>query len=223
MIMFFTNVFSFLFLLNGSFGSFFVERRVPFLLCRGVSSSEESINVSFRGRPKHFSSRRLPLNLFFNSNQPIDLLSSRTNLCRNMSSSNDEVAAAKAAAAAYESSDKDGAGPATVFDKILSKEWSSKAVYEDDLAYAFRDISPQAPTHILVIPKKRDGLVKLSNAREDQKDILGHLLYVAQKIGKEECPDGFRIAINDGEQGAQSVYHLHLHILGGRQMNWPPG
>lgn len=65
--------------------------------------------------------------------------------------------------------------------------------------------------HVIVIPKNRDGLTKLSNAREDQKDILGHLLYVAQSVGKKECPDGFRIVINDGEQGAQSVYHLHIH------------
>lgn len=85
------------------------------------------------------------------------------------------------------------------------------------------DINPQAPVHIIVIPKHRDGLTKLSNARENQKDVLGHLLYVAQNVGKKECPDGFRIVINDGEHGAQSVYHLHLHVMGGRQMKWPPG
>mmetsp|Transcript_7116 Transcript_7116/g.16178 ORF Transcript_7116/g.16178 Transcript_7116/m.16178 type:complete len:201 (-) Transcript_7116:161-763(-) len=135
----------------------------------------------------------------------------------------DEVAAAKAAAAEYKSSDNDGAGPATVFDNILSGKWPSDKVHEDDLALAFRDITPQAPVHIVVIPKNRDGLTKLSNAREDQKDILGHLMYVAQSVGKKECPDGFRIVINDGEHGAQSVYHLHLHVLGGRQLGWPPG
>ena len=85
------------------------------------------------------------------------------------------------------------------------------------------DIQPQAPVHIVVIPKNRDGLTKLSNARDDQKDVLGHLLWVAQKVGKTECPEGFRVVINDGEHGAQSVYHLHLHVLGGRQMGWPPG
>jgi len=135
----------------------------------------------------------------------------------------DEVAAAKEAAAQYKSSENDGAGPATAFDKILSGEWASKKVHEDDLAYAFRDINPQAPVHIIVIPKHRDGLTKLSNAREDQKGILGHLMYVAQMVGKKECPNGFRVVINDGEEGAQSVYHLHLHVLGGRQMKWPPG
>lgn len=82
------------------------------------------------------------------------------------------------------------------------------AIYK---SFCSGDIQPQAPVHVIVIPKNRDGLTKLSNAREDQKDILGHLLYVAQSVGKRECPDGFRIVINDGEQGAQSVYHLHIH------------
>ncbi len=135
----------------------------------------------------------------------------------------DEVAKAKEAAKNFKLSDADGAGPATVFDKLLSGEWPSEKVYEDDTAFAFRDVAPQAPTHILVIPKHRDGLVSLSKAREDQKALLGHLMYVAQEIGKKECPAGFRIVINDGEEGAQSVFHVHLHILGGRQMKWPPG
>ena len=91
------------------------------------------------------------------------------------------------------------------------------------MCLAFRDINPQAPVHIILIPKSRDGLTKLSNAREDQKELLGHLLYVAQEVGKAECPRGFRIVINDGEHGSQSVYHLHVHIMGGRQMQWPPG
>mmetsp|Transcript_19106 Transcript_19106/g.26294 ORF Transcript_19106/g.26294 Transcript_19106/m.26294 type:complete len:118 (+) Transcript_19106:248-601(+) len=78
--------------------------------------------------------------------------------------------------------------------------------------------------HIFLLsPKKRDGLTSLSNAREDQKSLLGHLMYVAQSVGKKECPDGFRLVVNDGKDGAQSVYHLHIHILGGRQMGWPPG
>jgi len=140
-----------------------------------------------------------------------------------MSSTSSEEEKAKKAAKEYVSSDNDKAGPATVFDKILSGEWSSNKVYEDDLCLAFRDITPQAPTHILVIPKKRDGLTKLSNARSDQKEILGHLTYVAQEVGKKECPKGFRVVINDGEDGCQSVYHLHLHVLGGRSMKWPPG
>jgi len=135
----------------------------------------------------------------------------------------DEVAAAKAAAAEYKSSDADGAGPETAFDNILSNKWPSTKVYEDTTTLAFRDINPTAPTHILVIPKHRDGLTKLSNAREDQEGILGHLLFVAQLVGKAECPEGFRVVINDGVHGAQSVYHLHLHVVGGRQLAWPPG
>lgn len=123
----------------------------------------------------------------------------------------------------YKLSSEDNAGPATVFDKILSGEWSSNKVYEDDKAFAFRDINPQAPVHILVIPKHRDGLVQLSKARSDQKELLGHLMYVAQEVGKKECPNGFRVVINDGGDGQQTVFHLHLHVLGGRQLTWPPG
>jgi len=120
-------------------------------------------------------------------------------------------------------SSDDNAGPDTVFDNILSGKWSSQKVYEDEKAFAFRDINPQAPVHILVIPKVRDGLVQLSKARSDQKELLGHLLYVAQEVGKKECPNGFRIVINDGKEGQQTVFHLHLHVIGGRQLSWPPG
>ena len=141
----------------------------------------------------------------------------------NVNCSNDEVAAANEAAKNFENSSGDGARPETIFDKILSGELSSDKVYEDDKAIAFRDINPQAPTHILVIPKKRDGLVKLSEARVDQKELLGHLLYVAQEVGQKDCPNGFRVVINNGKDGAQSVYHLHLHVIGGRQLSWPPG
>mmetsp|Transcript_12115 Transcript_12115/g.17546 ORF Transcript_12115/g.17546 Transcript_12115/m.17546 type:complete len:135 (+) Transcript_12115:94-498(+) len=133
-------------------------------------------------------------------------------------SESDEVAAAKAQAAKPQDD-----GAPTVFDKILSGEWDSNKVYEDDICLAFRDVNPQAPVHFLVIPKNRDGLTGISKAREDQKDVLGHMMYVAGTVGKKECPKGFRIVINDGEQGSQSVYHLHLHVLGGRQMGWPPG
>jgi histidine triad (HIT) family protein len=133
----------------------------------------------------------------------------------------DEVAKAQAAAAADVTVD-DAPAP-TVFDKILSGEWSSTKVYEDDECLAFRDVNPQAPTHVLIIPKDRDGLTQLSKATERHRAILGHLLLVAQQVGKTECPEGFRVVINDGVHGAQSVYHLHLHVMGGRQMGWPPG
>ncbi|KAL5741602.1 hypothetical protein ACOSP7_028334 [Xanthoceras sorbifolium] len=112
----------------------------------------------------------------------------------------------------------------TIFDKIINKEIPSKVVYEDDKVLAFRDIAPQAPTHILIIPKVKDGLTGLSKAEERHCDILGRLLYTAKLIAKQEgLEEGYRIVINDGPNGCQSVYHLHVHLLGGRQMNWPPG
>lgn len=136
-------------------------------------------------------------------------------------SSNDEVA--KAIAAAAQASLTDDTAPSTIFDKILAGDIPCNKVYEDDVALAFRDIQPQAPVHILVIPKERQGLTQLSKAVGANKDTLGHLLFVASQIGQKECPGGFRIVINDGADGAQSVYHLHVHVLGGRQMGWPPG
>eukprot|EP00604_Paraphysomonas_vestita_P000954 CAMPEP_0174818208 /NCGR_PEP_ID=MMETSP1107-20130205/839_1 /TAXON_ID=36770 /ORGANISM="Paraphysomonas vestita, Strain GFlagA" /LENGTH=138 /DNA_ID=CAMNT_0016029737 /DNA_START=81 /DNA_END=497 /DNA_ORIENTATION=- len=113
----------------------------------------------------------------------------------------------------------------TFFDKIVSKEIPAQIIYEDDLSLAFRDINPQGPVHFLVIPKNKDGLNRLSSAREDHKSLLGHLLYTAQHVAAAEGlkEDGFRIVINDGKNGAQSVYHLHLHVIGGRQLTWPPG
>ena len=130
-------------------------------------------------------------------------------------------------AAANAASEDPALNPAapTFFDKITSKEVPVDCIYEDDLCMAFKDIAPQAPVHFLVIPKKKDGLNKLSNARDDQKAILGHLLYTAKEVAKEQGlgEDGFRTIINDGKNGAQSVYHLHIHVMGGRQMNWPPG
>lgn len=79
--------------------------------------------------------------------------------------------------------------------------------------------------HFLVIPKDKKGLNRLSSATEEHKSLLGHLLYTAQSVAKAEGlrEDGFRVAINDGKNGAQSVYHLHIHVIGGRQMGWPPG
>ncbi|KAK9065692.1 hypothetical protein SSX86_015093 [Deinandra increscens subsp. villosa] len=112
----------------------------------------------------------------------------------------------------------------TIFDKIINKEIPATIVYEDDKVLAFRDINPQAPTHILLIPKVRDGLTGLSKAEERHCEILGHLLYTAKVVAKQEgLEEGFRIVINDGPNGCQSVYHIHVHLIGGRQMNWPPG
>ncbi|XP_039113980.1 14 kDa zinc-binding protein [Dioscorea cayenensis subsp. rotundata] len=144
-------------------------------------------------------------------------LRARRGICR-ISASLDEEASAKAAAATVD------AGGLTIFDKIISKEIPSSIVYEDEKVLAFRDINPQAPVHVLVIPKLRDGLTQLGKAIPGHAEILGHLLYVARLVAeKEGILDGFRVVINNGPGACQSVYHLHLHVLGGRQMKWPPG
>ncbi|EQC42402.1 hit-like protein [Saprolegnia diclina VS20] len=112
----------------------------------------------------------------------------------------------------------------TIFDKIINKEIPANIIFENDKVLAFRDISPQAPTHVLVIPKVRAGLTRLIRAEESHKEILGELLYTASVVARNEnLEDGYRIVINDGKNGCQSVYHLHLHIIGGRPLGWPPG
>lgn len=112
----------------------------------------------------------------------------------------------------------------TIFDKIINKEIPATIIYEDDSCLAFRDINPQGPVHFLVIPKIHNGLTQLSKAGPEHEQLLGHLMVVASKVAQQEgLVNGFRVVINDGPDGAQSVYHLHLHVIGGRQMNWPPG
>ncbi|XP_015114602.1 histidine triad nucleotide-binding protein 1 [Diachasma alloeum] len=114
------------------------------------------------------------------------------------------------------------AGGDTIFGKILRKEIPCKFIYEDDQCVAFHDVNPQAPVHFLVIPRKL--IPQLSKAEDGDEAELGHLMNVARKVAKEQGLDkGFRLVINDGQDGAQSVYHLHMHVLGGRQMQWPPG
>ncbi|CAA0825373.1 HISTIDINE TRIAD NUCLEOTIDE-BINDING 2 [Striga hermonthica] len=135
-----------------------------------------------------------------------------------VSATSDEEASARAAAVNADS------GVPTIFDKIISKEIPSTIVYEDEDVLAFRDISPQAPVHVLIIPKLRDGLTQLGKAEKKHEEILGRLLYAAKIVAeKEGIVDGFRVVINSGPSACQSVYHLHLHVLGGRQMKWPPG
>lgn len=110
----------------------------------------------------------------------------------------------------------------TIFGKILRKEIPCDFIYEDDKCVAFKDINAQAPTHFLVIPRK--PIVMLSQANEADANLLGHLMLVGSKVAKQlGLEDGYRVVINNGKHGAQSVYHLHLHFLGGRQMQWPPG
>lgn len=113
----------------------------------------------------------------------------------------------------------------TIFDKIISKEISASILHEDDVCIAFEDVNPQAPVHFLVIPKSRDGLTQLSKAEERHKLTLGHLMYVAQSVATKVkgLDNGFRVVVNDGRDGCQSVYHLHLHVMGGRPLGWPPG
>jgi histidine triad (HIT) family protein len=110
----------------------------------------------------------------------------------------------------------------TLFSKIIRREIPADIVYEDDLAIAFRDITPQAPTHILVIPKQ--PIPRLSEAENTDQALLGHLLLTVQKVAQqEELANGYRVVINNGPDGGQTVDHLHLHLLGRRRMKWPPG
>lgn len=111
----------------------------------------------------------------------------------------------------------------TLFEKIADGDIPSDEVYSDDDYYAFRDINPQAPTHILIIPRKHFG--KISDVTEDDRALLGGLILKANDIARQEgvADKGYRLVINCGKQGGQEVYHVHLHILGGRQMEWPPG
>jgi len=110
----------------------------------------------------------------------------------------------------------------TIFSKIISREIPADIVYEDDLALAFKDIHPQAPVHILVIPKK--AIATLADAESQDHALLGHLLLTAKRVAEVAgLKNGYRIVINIGDDGGQTVHHLHVHILGGRQLNWPPG
>ncbi|NJL81980.1 MAG: histidine triad nucleotide-binding protein [Chloroflexaceae bacterium] len=110
----------------------------------------------------------------------------------------------------------------TIFAKIIRREIPAEIVYEDDLALAFKDINPQAPTHILVIPKK--PLPQLDAATDEDEALLGHLLLVAKQVAAQlGLSNGYRLAINNGQDGGQTVFHLHLHLLGGRSLKWPPG
>jgi len=109
-------------------------------------------------------------------------------------------------------------------EKIAAKKIPSTPVFEDDKVYAFRDINPTAPAHIIIVPKVCGNLTQLQHSKESDIPILGHLMYIAGHIAKQEkLQDGYRIVINDGPKGCQSVYHLHLHLIGGKQLTWPPG
>jgi histidine triad (HIT) family protein len=109
-----------------------------------------------------------------------------------------------------------------LFCKIIEGKIPSTSVFQDDLGYAFADIHPQAPVHVLIVP--REHISSLSETDERKNALLGHLLLAAAEIARTKgLGKGYRIVVNTGEEGGQTVDHLHLHLLGGRQMTWPPG
>ena len=111
----------------------------------------------------------------------------------------------------------------TIFEKIIDKEIKSNIIFEDDSVIAIEDISPVAPIHILIIPKKK--IVTINDALEEDESLIGHMIITAKNIAKEFGinENGYRLVFNTNEDGGQSVYHIHLHLLGGRKMDWPPG
>jgi histidine triad (HIT) family protein len=110
----------------------------------------------------------------------------------------------------------------TIFTKIINKQIPADIVYEDEFCLAIRDINPQAPVHLLLIPKKPIDM--LSNAGPEDQALLGHLLLAAAKITRDLKVDGaFRLVINNGKEGGQAVFHVHMHIMAGRPFRWPPG
>lgn len=109
-----------------------------------------------------------------------------------------------------------------LFCKITAGEIPAKKIYEDELVVAFHDIAPQAPVHFLVIPKKH--ISTLSDLTEADRELAGHILYTAQRLAnKLGCEQGYRVTMNCNELGGQTVYHIHMHVLGQRQLAWPPG
>ena len=110
----------------------------------------------------------------------------------------------------------------TIFQKIIDKELPADIVYEDDISLVFKDINPVAPTHLLIIPKKR--IEKVSDSTKEDEELLGHLLLVAGEVARKfGLEDTFRLVINNVEGAQQTVFHLHIHLISGRILSWPPG
>ena len=111
----------------------------------------------------------------------------------------------------------------TIFEKIIDKDIRSNIIFEDDSVIAIEDISPVAPIHILIIPKKK--IITINDVLEEDESLIGHMIITAKDIAKELGinKNGYRLVFNTNEDGGQSVYHIHLHLLGGRKMDWPPG
>jgi histidine triad (HIT) family protein len=110
----------------------------------------------------------------------------------------------------------------TIFTKIINREIPSDIVYEDDTSLAFRDINPQAPVHLLIIPKKE--IATINDIEEGDRELVGHLYWVAAKLAKDMgfAEDGYRVVMNCGENAGQTVFHIHLHLLAGKPLGWPP-
>ena len=110
----------------------------------------------------------------------------------------------------------------TIFKKIIDREIPADIVHEDDLCLAFNDISPQAPTHVLLIPKKE--IPTVNDLTEDDQQLMGHMILVAGQLARKlGVGDGYRLVVNCGPDAGQEVYHIHIHLLAGRKMKWPPG
>lgn len=110
----------------------------------------------------------------------------------------------------------------TIFKRIIERQIPADIVYEDELSLAFRDINPQAPTHVIIIPKKE--IPSLAHATDEDEAVLGHLMVVARKVAEQlKLAGGYRTVMNCGKDGGQTVDHIHLHLLGGRSLGWPPG
>lgn len=109
----------------------------------------------------------------------------------------------------------------TLFERIIARQLPANIVYEDEDVVAFRDIHPQAPTHVLVVPRK--AIPRLDAAEDSDAELLGRCMLVAARVAKQEGLGGFRLVVNTGEEAGQTVFHLHLHVVGGRRMSWPPG
>ncbi|KAL3884249.1 hypothetical protein ACJMK2_030466 [Sinanodonta woodiana] len=142
------------------------------------------------------------------------LVQGKQSFCSSSSCQDDEVSKAQTA-------QKLNQQP-TIFSKIVDKKIPADIIFEDNQCVVFRDVNPQGPVHFLVVPRK--PIPGLSDVQDGDELLLGHLLIVAKKMAeKEKLLDGYRLVINNGRHGAQSVHHLHIHVIGGRQMNWPPG
>ncbi len=111
----------------------------------------------------------------------------------------------------------------TIFTKIINREIPAQIVYEDDLCIAFKDIEPKAPVHVLIVPKKE--IASFAEVTDEDKDLVGHMMIKAAQVAKDlgVSDSGFRLVANTNSEGGQEVDHIHIHLLGGRQMEWPPG